>query len=72
MYMINSKTKSSIIEHPNKGALPEGKGTKHVEVMGMCAHMGGFLGPNSLHKGPIFGRFSLKHGWVFQKLVKNC
>ena len=35
-----------------------------------AAHMGGFWVLNSLNNGPFFDRFSLKHGWAFQKLVK--
>ena len=39
-----------------------------------AAHMGGFLGPNSLNKGPFFGRFSINKGGLFRtwrKIAKN-
>ena len=52
-----------------------------LRVRVCAAHMGGFLGPNSLNKGPFFRRFSLnmgelsrnwrkiaKHGWFSAKI----
>ena len=39
-----------------------------LRVRVCAAHMGGFLGPNSLNKGPFFGRFSLNMGGF----SKNC
>ena len=43
-----------------KGA--RGKGHNMSRVRVCAAHMGRFLGQNSLNKGPIFGRFSMKMG----------
>ena len=34
-----------------------------LRVRVCAAHMGGFLGRNSLNKGPFFGRFSINMGW---------
>ena len=34
--------------------------------------MGGFLAPNSLNKGPFFGRFSLNMGGFSRNLQKRC
>ena len=45
-----------------------------LRVRVYAAHMGGFLGPNSLNKGPFFDRFSLKMGGFprnWQNIVKN-
>ena len=37
----------------------------------VCAtHLGGFLGQNSLNKGPIFGRFSIILGGLSRNLGK--
>ena len=39
-----------------------------------AAHMGGFLGQNSLNKGPFFGRFSITMGGLsrnWRKIAKN-
>ena len=39
-----------------------------------AAHMGGFLGPNSLNKGPLFARFSINKGGLsrnLRKIAKN-
>ena len=36
-----------------------------------AAHMGGFLGRNSLNKGPFFQQIFHKHGLVIQKLAKT-
>ena len=39
-----------------------------------AAHMGGFLGQDSLNKGPFFGRFSINMGGLsrnWQKIAKN-
>ena len=33
-----------------------------LRVRVFAAHMGGFLGRNSLNKGPFFGRFSINMG----------
>ena len=39
---------------------PGGGGVHNILKVRVCAaHMGGFLGPNSLNKGPFFSRFSL-------------
>ena len=45
-----------------------------LRVRVCAAHMGGFLGQNSLNKGPFFGRFSIKMGGLsrnWQKIAKN-
>ena len=45
-----------------------------LRVRVCAAHMGGFLAPNSLNKGPFFGRFSLHKGGLsrnWRKIVKN-
>ena len=39
-----------------------------------AAHMGGFLGQNSLNNGPFFGRFSINMGALsrnWRKIAKN-
>ena len=45
-----------------------------LRIRACAAHMGEFLGQNSLKKGPFFGRFSINMGWLFrnwQKVAKN-
>ena len=45
-----------------------------LRVRVCAAHMGGFLGLNSLNKGPFFGRFSINMGGLsrnWRKMAKN-
>ena len=45
-----------------------------LRVRVCAAHMGGFLGPNSLDQGPFFGRFSSNKGGLsrnWRKIAKN-
>ena len=45
-----------------------------LRVRVCAAHMGGFWAPDSLNKGPFFGRFSLNKGGLsenWQKIAKN-
>ena len=45
-----------------------------LRVRVCAAHMGGFLGQNSLNKGPLFGRFFIDMGWLsrnLRKIAKN-
>ena len=45
-----------------------------LRVRVCAAHMGGFLGPNSINKGPFFGRFSINKGGSsrnWRKIAKN-
>ena len=42
---------------------PEGGNINNMLRVWVCAaHMGGFLGQNSLNKGSFFGRFSINMG----------
>ena len=44
-----------------------------LRVRVCAAHMGGFLGQNSLDKGPLFGRFSINMGGLsrnWRKMAK--
>ena len=41
---------------------PRGEVHNMLRVRVCAAHMGGFLGRNSLNKGPFFGRFSINMG----------
>ena len=45
-----------------------------LRVRVCAAYKGGFLAPNSLNKGPFFGRFSLNKGGLsrnWRKMAKN-
>ena len=45
-----------------------------LRVRVCAAHMGGFLGRNSLNKGPFFDRFSINMGGLsrnWRKIAKN-
>ena len=45
-----------------------------LRVRVCAAHMGGFLGRNSLNKGPFFGRFAINMGRLSRnshKIAKN-
>ena len=45
-----------------------------LRVWVCAAHMDGFLGQNSLDKGPFFGRFSINMGGIsrnLRKMAKN-
>ena len=44
-----------------------GEGHNMLRVRVCAAHMGGFLGRNSLDKGPFFGRFSIDIGGLSRK-----
>ena len=51
---------------------PGGGGVHNMSRVRVCAaHMGGFLGPNSLNKGHIFSADFHKQGWVIKELAKN-
>ena len=53
---------------------PGGGGVHNMLRVRVCAaHMGGFLGRNSLDKGPLFGRFSINMGGLsrnWRKMAK--
>ena len=45
-----------------------------LRVRVFAAHMGGLWGQNSLDKGPVFGRFSIKMGGIsrnWPKIAQN-
>ena len=45
-----------------------------LRVRVCAAHMGGFLGQNSIDKGPFFGRFSINMGGIsrnWRKIANN-
>ena len=58
-----------------KKLFPGRGGVHNMLRVWVCAtHMGGFLGQNSLNKGPFFGRFSINKGGFsrnWQKIAKN-
>ena len=51
--------------------LPGGGGVHNMFRVRVCAaHMGGFWAPNSLNKGPFFGRFSISKGGLSRNSEK--
>ena len=53
---------------------PAGGGHNMLRVRVCATHKGGFLGRNSLNKGPFFGRFSIKLDGLsrsWRKIAKN-
>ena len=61
--------------HHNWCTSPGPPGVHNMLRVRVCAaHMGGFLGQNSLNEGPFFGRFSLNMGGLCRnwlKIAKN-
>ena len=66
---------SSALSFFMEAGLPEGGGYHNMLRVLVCAiHTVwmGFWVQYSLNKDPVFRQIFLKHGWVFQKLAKNC
>ena len=55
--------------------MAQGQGVHNMLRVRVCtAHMGGFLGRNSLDKGTLFGRFSINMGGLsknWRNIAKN-